>query len=366
MISVDFRSFRYFLDLLAGVGQRRLLRELSASLRIRRGGSRRYLLASERIGGGVPPAQQRVRKRSLSWIESLEQPYRSHVSTLKGSISSFIEAGMLPRTSIDGRDVIDLGCGLGGAAQIFSEIGANRVVGIDAYLDDNIDGKYPHRENVTYRKADFLYDLADLQSNIDLIFLNNASEHIQDMAAYLGRCFDVLRPSGCVFLAHDNYLQPVGHHDHGFLFLNRLGDKVETVAPQCWLTVEKCANSADYRVNLLELSPAVWSSELDAKRDPEACHTCPYYKRSQPWAHLLYQDEFNELFPFQMFRTLGEGFLNKITIRQLRQFAIEAGFQIDLEERFWLMNEINPALAADYAKHDLLTFQYILRLRKPG
>jgi 2-polyprenyl-6-hydroxyphenyl methylase/3-demethylubiquinone-9 3-methyltransferase len=114
----------------------------------------------------------------------------------------------------------------------------------------------------------------------------------------------------------------------------------------------------------MEVTPPIWSEQLESMRDPNDCTTCPYFKRSQPWAHLKYQREFNTLFPFPMFKTLDGGYLNKMTIFQIRQFALEAGFDIELEERYWLMNTIDLEPLKDYPVHDLVTFQYLLRLRK--
>jgi hypothetical protein len=52
---------------------------------------------------------------------------------------------------------------------------------------------------------------------------------------------------------------------------------------------------------------------------------------------------------FLCFRTVDAGYLNKVTISQIRQFAIEAGFQIDYEERYWLSNEPEAPFASIFS-----------------
>lgn len=281
------------------------------------------------------------------------------------TISAYLGRGMLGADSFHGKTVVDLECGLGAGPQIFSYLGAAKAYGIDYYLGEATPSAYPPSSNVEYLKIDFVSQ-SPFKESVDFIFLSNASEHIKSVSEHMEKCFESLRPGGILFIAHDNYYQPVGHHDHQFLFLNSAGDAVESVARKCWDTSEKCAFSADHRNYLGTLGPQIWSTELDERLSPSNCVECVYFKRSQLWAHLKYQDQFNELYPFPMFRTVDAGYLNKVTIRQIRQFAIEAGFCIDYEERYWLANEPEASLLQDYTRADLTTFQYFLRLRKPG
>ena len=271
---------------------------------------------------------------------------------------------MINRKHIQDKKVVDLECGLGAGPQVFAHLGAARAFGVDYYLNPLTPSLYPQSSSIEYLKLDFTTD-SPFREEIDFIYLNNASEHIKSVSEYMRVCFEALLPSGTLFIAHDNYYQPVGHHDHKFLFLNDEGNAVATVAPKCWEMEEKCERSSDYRLDLKQVTPPIWSNDIEAYLSPENCGLCPYYKRSQPWAHLFYQNEFNTLFPFSTFRTVDQGYLNKVTIPQIRQFAIEAGFLIDYEERYWLANEPEPPLSHIYSRQDLTTFQYFLRLRKP-
>ena len=278
---------------------------------------------------------------------------------------SYVDRGMLSLDSIVDKNVVDLECGLGAGAQVFSHLGAAKATGIDYYLDQHTSLAYDAKSNIEYLKMDFVSQYKQL-AEIDFIYLNNASEHVKSVSDHMRACFESLRPGGILFIAHDNYYQPVGHHDHNFLFLNKAGDRVESIAPRCWDKRDKCKSSERYRRDMLTVMPPVWSEELNDSLDPRDCESCVYFKRSQPWAHLKYQAQFNKLYPFTMFRTLDAGYLNKVTIPQIRQFAIEAGFCLDYEERYWLANEPDAAISFEYSRADLTTFQYFLRLRRPS
>lgn len=301
-------------------------------------------------------------EKFISSITEEHALYKTHCASIYAAISSYIRNGIILESLFKDKVILDLECGMGGASQIFYLLGAKRVIGLDFYLPDALSDVYPKNSRIEYRKCDFLTWEPEGIQGVDFIFLHNASEHIQHPAQYIEKCYSTLVQGGGLFIAHDNYYQPVGHHDHNFLFLSPSGDKVETVSPKCWLENVKCEYSRDFRLRLAKSSPPVWSANLDNSLDPKNCHNCCYYIRSQPWAHLLYQNNFNNLFPFPIFKVVNSGYLNKITIRQLRQYCIEAGFFLEYENNYWLQNEVPQELLADYAKHDLLTFQYFLRL----
>jgi hypothetical protein len=176
--------------------------------------------------------------------------------------------------------------------------------------------------------ADFFENHGDLSKNFDLIFSNTVTEHITDLSNALACLHGMLNHSGYYFNVHDNYYSPCGSHDHGFWFYGADG-AIEFQGVPCWAAQDKCAASAAHREKLLTQMPWTWNQRLEARKNPEKCAACPYYRRSQPWANLTYVDEFVETFDDPSFLTWKpSSSLNKITTFQLRQLLGEAGFQV--------------------------------------
>ncbi len=137
---------------------------------------------------------------------------------------------------------------------------------------------------------------------------------------------------------HDNYFHPVGFSRSRVIILWQKRS-IEQVGPTCWLDESKCQASAAHREKIKTKFPWTWDERNERSKDPENCGHCHYYMRSQLWAHLIYQDQFLSLYPQASFHTGVEGAsLNKITIFQLRQYILEAGFSIERLDRTFVKN----------------------------
>jgi 2-polyprenyl-3-methyl-5-hydroxy-6-metoxy-1,4-benzoquinol methylase len=172
----------------------------------------------------------------------LQEPFRQHWQQIEATIHAYLNSGYILNDDIVGKPVLDLECGRGAGAQVFSLLGAKDSFGYDAFLGADVPKQYDNKK-VIYVPTDFSQS-RELNGEIDFIYLNNATEHIANMGLVFGKAFSALKPGGCLFLAHDNYYQPVGHHDHKFLFLNKSGTAVEPVAPRCYDQAAKCAFSS--------------------------------------------------------------------------------------------------------------------------
>src|SRR5262249_24001956 len=110
--------------------------------------------------------------------------------------------------------------------------------------------------------------------------------------------------------------------------------------------------SAEFRKTAL-----YWSSEADATRAPDNCSSCNYFRRSQPWAHLLCGAEARRVFPESVF-WLG---LNRVTTKQLLGLLQENDLIITKGHRAWVNNVPPPNLELEYGRQELTTFQLTLR-----
>jgi 2-polyprenyl-6-hydroxyphenyl methylase/3-demethylubiquinone-9 3-methyltransferase len=256
-----------------------------------------------------------------------DESYRGYTDQLDG----WRARGLWRDELVRGRHVLDWECGRGVFSAIFLELGAASVTGIDGWLDED------WAKQVLSQLPDARFEQVSIREfreragrRFDLVFANTVTEHLPDLAQQLTVCWELLQPDGLFLNNHDNYAQPVGSHDHGFLWYGP-EERVVFQGPECWSDPRRCEASAEFRRGLRERLPWTWNDQTEALLDPEECDACPYFRRAQPWAHLVYQDDFRRIFPQPSFTSgyPGRSGLNKITLFQLRQWLLEAGFVIE-------------------------------------
>jgi hypothetical protein len=252
----------------------------------------------------------------------------------------------------------DLGCGTGVFARAMLSMGAKLVLASDLELPPINDPC----ENVVWVNGNF--DAADDAigglSRIDFVLMHLMSEHVHGLKDFLIDLYARLRPGAQVVIHHDNYFQPVGHHDHGLIALDGATWIVEPVGKRCWESAQKCAASADHREKLATKFRRLWSAGSEATRDPLNCDGCNYFRRSQPWAHLIYGSDLRRTFPEDFFRTN----LNRLSPAQVVWDVQDAGFAIVKEQRSWIMNPPPADLVRQYGADNLQTFTITLRLAR--
>jgi FkbM family methyltransferase len=281
-------------------------------------------------------------------LEKLPPSYKELVLARRDELRNYIR--LLPNSTVAGKTVYDWECGNGAFSVAFLLEGARSVIATDTWLDlDGLPSEVRSLPGIFFEKVKIEELSDDVGSNgprIDLVFANTVTEHIQNLPSAFSAIFRLLQSGGFFLTNHDNYYQPVGSHDHGFLFY---GDNGAIVAQgvRCWEMELKCEHSKLHRGEIQRKFPWTVMPELEETRDSADCGRCFYFRRSQPWAHLLYQDEFRTYFPNATFSTGRAGSsLNKVTLSQLRQFVIEAGFDICAFERSFIANE-PPSILLD-------------------
>ena len=230
-------------------------------------------------------------------------------------------------------------------------MGAQRVYAIDSWLDaekllpilSGFPGLFVCRTDID----SFSAALGACHTSVDLVFCNTVTEHMQDLVSSLRSIKKIIRPDGYFFTNHDNYYQPAGSHDHGFLFYGD-GPAIIAQGVDCWNLPDRCQTSEAHRVSIKTNFPWTWDDKLENTRDPENCAGCFYFRRSQPWAHLIYSADFRNLFSRECFCTgTANSSLNKITTFQLRQYLVEAGFNIHKVHRTQVVNQPPSLLLED-------------------
>ena len=296
-------------------------------------------------------------------VGTLRTPRKSHLipQNVLPVVDEYVRVGLMPNPT--GRRVWDLGCGDGRFVAAFLELGASRVLASDLHIPQT--GAADTLRNdprVAWLVGDFeaARRAWGQPMPVDVVFMSLMTEHVTEPRAFLHNLAALLSSDTEVLLHHDNFFHPVGHHDHGLLFLN---SKTWCIDPQgivCWDKPQRCVASAEHRQHLLANFPQLWSQASESTRDPASCASCNYFRRSRPWAHLIYGDDLARTFPEAFFWND----LNRLTPDQLKWFAQEAGFSILHERRLWVANEVPPDLEFRFGKENLTTFTSTLRLRR--
>lgn len=322
----------------------------------------RHLLPFSR----APETPDSLSKSPLDF-DALPQPLQVRVRRRQRDLLVFENEGVLEQKHYQDRVVLDWECGDAAFAMAFAIGGAAHVYAADSWLNmDLVPSTLKNAERIRLRKAAIGQYAHEIHGAVDLVFANTVTEHVQNVPADFAEIYKVLRSGGCMFINHDNYYHPVGSHDHGLLFYG--SKEIEAQGPKCWEMPGKCAESQAYRKAMTQRFPWTWDARNEGKLDPAHCEACHYFKRSQPWAHLLYQNEFATLFPQHGFTTgQPQSSLNKLTIFQLRQLIVEAGFLIEKEYFAKVKNEPPEELLKGphhFTKFDLQTPMYRVLARK--
>lgn len=294
-------------------------------------------------GSGLIHAEA-IHNRASAFLDTLSPATRADVEAKIATLKYHEAVGCLSPKMYIGKRVLDWEAGLGGFAAAFFCLGASEVVAIDSWVTKSaISPEILSCDAIEFHQVSigsFVENRKELGSRFDLVFSNTVTEHISDLPSSFDAIQQILSADGVYMNVHDNYYSPCGSHDHGFWFYGDAG-QVVFQGVDCWNRPERCDASAEHRVKLLSAMPWTWNERLEARRDPTACVTCPYFKRGQPWGHLKSVDDFPYDFEDKSFFTLREGSsLNKFTTFQVRQFLVEAGFRVDKFHRNRAMNAV--------------------------
>ncbi len=280
----------------------------------------------------------------------------SRYHTYVNQIAYMHNFGILNVSEIVDKRILDWECGFGLFSRIFVALGAKEVVASDTFLDAKAI-KNELFNNVTFVNKPI--EQLDCEP-FDIIFGNTVTEHLQNLVSAFDTCKRLLNDNGFLVVCHDNYFQPLGHHDSVFLgYDNRI---CKPIAPRCY-DYKDCTISSEFRKNLPLVRNCVIhlirNSAINDNSDND-CESCSYYRRSIPWAHIIFQNEFNAVFP-KSFNTGQSGsFLNKVNPFMLKQLIIEAGFEIEELSKSYCDNQIPPILLnnSDYnvTAEDLTTW----------
>jgi ubiquinone/menaquinone biosynthesis C-methylase UbiE len=123
-----------------------------------------------------------------------------------------------PSINLEGKDVLDVGCGLGGKELFYLQKGAKSVTGLDI-SQTNVQiarSCFAEREpDSSQRPGLVVADAAAMpfaDNSFDLAISTYTFEHLADPAGVLGEVQRVIKPGGEVFISFPPYFSPWGAH----------------------------------------------------------------------------------------------------------------------------------------------------------
>lgn len=125
----------------------------------------------------------------------------------KGILLPFLEHHGI---SLQGKRVLDVGCGEGGILHSLAGHFELEGMGID-YDENMISGCRPIK-GVEYKSIDFFQYV--FQEKFDFILLRDVLEHCVDVFAMLSRISSLLSDKGLIYITYTPYLSPFGGHQH--------------------------------------------------------------------------------------------------------------------------------------------------------
>lgn len=213
--------------------------------------------------------------------------------------------------SAAGKVVLDFGCGDGALCTILTDAGARKVHGID--IDERSLtrfaerlGRYTGERRPTFSRSTFPSRIDEPDHTFDAIYCLDALEHIMDYHAIIKEWHRVLRPGGSVYIWWQPYWHPFGHHAHYWVPI----PWIHAFLSDAEIT-EVCARVVDWP----GFDAPIWDRNPDGSRK-------------------------------NRFRVAGagEGFLNKLTVREFERQCGVAGFTLGRRE-FYSFRTPQPAKA---------------------
>lgn len=127
-----------------------------------------------------------------------------------------------PYWDLEGKIILDVGCGLGGKLLFYAEQGAKQVVGVDLRPFSAISASQLTLEHKKYSEIIRIAvadgsELPFADGIFDVVISINVLEHVVDPLAVMKECRRVLRPGGYFYLHFPPFYSPWGPHLDGWI-----------------------------------------------------------------------------------------------------------------------------------------------------
>jgi SAM-dependent methyltransferase len=125
-----------------------------------------------------------------------------------------------PKLDLKNKQVFDVGCGFGGRAVRFIELGARNVVGLEPFEEPCIEGA-AFANNRGIQQLQFVVAAGEsvpfADNSFDLVTSYDVFEHVENLADVLAECRRVLKPGGALYAVFPPFHHPTGSHLDGWV-----------------------------------------------------------------------------------------------------------------------------------------------------
>lgn len=134
---------------------------------------------------------------------------------------------MYPAFDVRDKDVLELGCGLGGRAAYIASLGARRVLGVDVNREEVASGRRICADHYPELGDRLAFEAVDEEQTwgegaFDVIVLIDAIEHVMSPVSIVRRAFECLRPGGILYFSSIGWFSAYGSHTGLFPYVNVL------------------------------------------------------------------------------------------------------------------------------------------------
>lgn len=161
--------------------------------------------------------------------------------------------GYLPPIALEGKTVLDFGCGGGDLSRLLIERGASKVYGVDLNSEALAQARQSNRYGSS---AEFLLGTESsipLPSNsVDFVFCIAVLEHVIDVDSILAEWHRILRPGGAVWIDWSAWHHPDASH---------LGPLVPIPYAQCFFSEQTLSRTAARVRRLPSYRPKFWDRD---------------------------------------------------------------------------------------------------------
>lgn len=169
---------------------------------------------------------------------------------------SLVREYLEPAGDLNGKRVLDIGCGLGGKTVAYGEAGASGVFGTDLSADHvGASERFTRAGDRAFPWGFFVGDAAHLpvrDGTFDTVIANDAMEHFAEPDAALGEMARVTKPGGAIWIFFTPHFSPLGSHLYDYVY-----------APWCHLLFRRCDLEGAVREVLRSRFPGRRLEEID-------------------------------------------------------------------------------------------------------